>query len=130
MCQETHLKEQVIDCSYDFEQGLKVTETLLERFPDVDGIIACNDMVAISVYKVLHSKGIRVPEDVQLIGYDDIRLSVLMTPELTTIAQPVDKIGRKAAELIIRGDNHDNPKEFIFEAKLIQRDTTKLKGVI
>ena len=87
-------------------------------------------MVAISVYKVLHSKGIRVPEDVQLIGYDDIRLSVLMTPELTTIAQPVDKIGRKAAELIIRGDNHDNPKEFIFEAKLIQRDTTKLKGVI
>ncbi len=130
VCQENHRKEHVIDCSYDFEQGLKVTETLLERFPDVDGIIACNDMVAISVYKVLHSKGIRVPEDVQLIGYDDIRLSVLMTPELTTIAQPVDKIGRKAAELIIRGDNHDNPKEFIFEAKLIQRDTTKLKGVI
>lgn len=130
VCCENHRQEQVIDCSYDFEQGLKVTETLIETFPEVDGIIACNDMVAISVYKVLHSKGIRVPEDVQLIGYDDIRLSVLMTPELTTIAQPVDKIGRKAAELIIRNDNHDNPKEFIFEAKLIQRDTTKLKGAI
>ena len=130
VCCEHHRQEQVIDCSYDFEQGLKVTETLIETFPEVDGIIACNDMVAISVYKVLHSKGIRVPEDVQLIGYDDIRLSVLMTPELTTIAQPVDKIGRKAAELIIRGNNHENPKEFIFEAKLIQRDTTKLKGDI
>ncbi len=128
VCSENHRREQVIDCSYDFEQGLKVTETLIETFPDVDGIIACNDMVAISVYKVLHSKGIRVPEDVQLIGYDDIRLSVLMTPELTTIAQPVDKIGRKAAELIIRNDQHENPKEFIFEAKLIQRSTTKLKG--
>lgn len=130
VCREHHRQEQVIDCSYDFKQGLEVTEELLERFPDVDGIIACNDMVAISVYKILHSKGIRVPEDVQLIGYDDIRLSVLMTPELTTIAQPVDKIGRKAAELIIRNDNHDNPKEFIFEAKLIQRDTTKMKGDI
>jgi len=128
VCKEYGVREQTIDCTYDFETGLRVTESLLAQYPHVDGIIACNDMVAISVYKILKSKGFRVPEDVQLIGYDDIRLAALMTPELTTIAQPIEKIGRKAAELIIHNEGGHNQKEFIFETKLIQRSTTKLKG--
>ena len=128
VCKEYGIKEQTMDCTYDFETGLSVTETLLVQYPHVDGIIACNDMVAISVYKILKSKGLRVPEDVQLIGYDDIRLAALMTPELTTIAQPIEKIGKKAAELIIHNEGGHSQKEFIFETKLIQRSTTKLKG--
>lgn len=128
VCHEQNIKQQVVDCTYDFDKGLEVTETILSKYPDVDGIIACNDVVAISVYKVLNSKGIRVPEDVQIIGYDNIRLSKLVTPEVTTIAQPIDEIGQKAAELIINNDIDNNEKEFIFETKLIVRDTTKLKG--
>ncbi len=124
VCKEKGIKEQTVDCAYDFDQGIKVTEELLESFKDVDGIIACNDMVAISAYKVLHKKGIKVPEQIQLIGFDDIALAKLMTPELTTISQPVEEIGAKAAELIIlKDDNHK--QEYIFEAKLIERETTR-----
>lgn len=126
VCKEMGLKEQVVECDYDFNAGLKITEELLEKYPDVDGIIACNDMVAISVYKVLYKRGISVPGDVQIIGFDNISLSELMTPELTTIAQPIDEIGIKAAELIIEKDN--GQKEFVFETKLIVRETTKKKG--
>lgn len=126
VCREHGIKEQVIDCDYDFDEGLEMTERLLELYPDVDGIIACNDMVAISAYKVLHKRGISVPGQVQLVGFDNINLASLITPELTTIAQPVEEIGRKAAELIIKRDKGDNEKrEYIFNAKLIKRETTR-----
>lgn len=124
VCKEKGIKEQTVDCAYDFDQGMRITEELLEQFKDVDGIIACNDMVAISAYKVLHKKGIKVPEQIQLIGFDDIALARLMTPELTTISQPVEEIGAKAAELIILKDDSAK-QEYIFEAKLVERETTK-----
>ncbi len=124
VCKEKGIKEQTVDSAYDFDEGMKVTEELLEKFKDVDGIIACNDMVAISAYKVLHRKGIKVPEQIQLIGFDDIALAKLMTPELTTISQPVEDIGAKAAELIILRDEKAK-QEYVFEAKLVERETTK-----
>lgn len=122
ICKKQGIEEQTIECGYEFQDGLKVTEELLERFPHTDGIIACNDMVAVSVYKVLHSKGIKVPEQIQLIGFDNIAISSLMSPELTTIAQPIAEMGIKAASLIV-DCNKDN-KEYVFPAKLIKRETT------
>ena len=126
VCKEMGIQEQTVDCDYDFEQGLEKTKELLKQYPEVDGIIACNDMVAISVYKVLHQKKIAVPEEIQIIGYDNINLASLMTPELTTIAQPIEEIGKKAAEMIIdRKDGQKENKEYIFQATLIKRETTK-----
>lgn len=124
VCQEKGIKEQTIECAYDFDEGMRVTEELLEKYKDVDGIIACNDMVAISAYKVLIRSNIEVPKQVKLIGFDDIALSKLMTPALTTISQPVEEIGAKAAELIILKDE-DAKQEYIFEAKLVERETTR-----
>ena len=82
ICQEKGIKEQTMECAYDFNEGMRVTEKLLEEYKDVDGIIACNDMVAISAYKVLIRNNIQVPKQVKLIGFDDIALSKLMTPAL------------------------------------------------
>lgn len=126
VCRERGITEQVIDCDYDYDEGLVMAEQLLELYPDVDGIIACSDMVAIAVYKILHKRGIMVPEQVQLVGFDNINLASIITPELTTIAQPVEEIGKKAVELIINGkkDNNEN-NEYIFNARLIKRETTK-----
>ncbi len=122
VCKEHGLHEQTIDCGYEFQEGLEIMEELLKKFPHTDGIVACNDMVAVSVYKVLHSKGIKVPEQIQLIGFDDIAISSLMTPELTTIAQPITDMGIKAAQLI--ADSNKDNKEYVFSAKLIKRETT------
>ena len=128
VCKDRNIKIQKVDCEYDFNMGLRVAEEILEKYPKVDGIIACNDMVAISIYKVLHGKGIRVPEDIQLVGFDDIRLASLVTPELTTISQPIEEIGKKAAELIINRENNDEKKEYIFDTKLVVRQTTSLRN--
>ncbi len=129
VCKELGMKEQTIKCRYDFNEGIVMTEELLKAYPEVDGIIACNDMVAISIYKVLHKKQISVPEQIQIIGFDGVYLSELITPELTTIAQPIEEIGRKAAELIIHKEEQEvRGKEYVFPATLVERETTRRKG--
>ena len=126
VCQERGIPEQTVECDYDFDQGMTMTEELLERFPDVDGIIACNDIVAISTYKVLHKRTIPVPEKVQLIGFDDISFSALLSPELTTISQPVKEMAEKAVELIVNNElTGMTGREFVFPVTLVTRQTTK-----
>ena len=126
VCQEHGLEVRYVDCDYSFARGLKAAEEMLEKYPDVDGVMASNDMVALSTYKVLHRKGIQVPEQVQLIGYDDIEISALMSPGLTTIAQPIKEIGRKASELIIKNEGKERKEErYMFPVSLVKRETTK-----
>ena len=129
VCKEHGLTEQTVECDYDFDTGLAMTERLLQTYPNVDGIIACNDVVAISTYKILHKRKIAVPEQIQLIGFDDIHLSTLMSPELTTIGQPIREMAEKAVELIIDKTNNENNEKkgerFVFPVTLRRRETTK-----
>ena len=128
-CLEQGLAEQVVECDYDFNRGLAMTEELLERFPEVDGIIACNDIVAISTYKVLHRRGIPVPEKIQLVGFDDISFATLLSPELTTISQPIREMAEKAVDLIVNNElTGMTGGKFVFPVTLVARQTTKLKG--
>ena len=129
VCRERGITEQTVSCDYDFAAGLAMTEELLHTYPEVDGIIACNDIVAISTYKVLHKKGISVPEQVQLIGFDDVDFAQLMSPELTTICQPIEAMARKAADLLIyhtEGEaNRETGRQIVFPVSLKIRETTR-----
>ena len=126
VCQERNIPVQSVECDYDFNQGLSMTEELLEKYPDVDGIIACNDIVAISTYKVLYKKNISVPDQVQLVGFDDISFATLLSPELTTICQPVKEMAEKAVELIVNNKlTGMTGGKFIFPVALAARQTTK-----
>lgn len=126
VCRENGLKEQWLDCDYDYEEGLHAAEKLLREYPDVDGILACNDMVAIAAYKILLNKGLRVPEDVQLMGFDNIRFSRLFAPEFSTIIQPIREMGTLAVQVIVRYANGEPiRKENVFDVSLMERQTTK-----
>lgn len=125
ICSQYGLKEQSVDCAYDYEAGKRAAEKLLKQYPKADGIIACNDIVAIAVYKALTKKGFKIPEDIQMIGFDNIKFSRLCTPELTTVSQPIHEMGMMAAGIIIRhveGVNYQ--KENMFNVEVIQRETT------
>ncbi len=131
VCRERGIPERTIECDYDFNMGLAMTEELLRRFPEVDGIIACNDIVAISTYKVLHKRNISVPEQIQLVGFDDISFSTLISPELTTVNQPIQEMVKKAVELIVNNEiNGMTGGKFVFPVTLIPRQTTKKKETI
>lgn len=125
-CREMGIKENSIECDYDFHAGMALTEELLNSFPTLDGIMACNDIVAISIYKILHKRNISVPDKIQLIGFDNIRLSNLMSPELTTISQPIYEMAQKAISVILNADELGKTgKKYKFPVSLIKRETTK-----
>lgn len=126
VCKENNINPLFIESHYDFSDGLENAKELLRKFPDVDGILAASDMVAFSVYKVLYEMGKHVPEDVKIIGFDGIYLGNLMTPSLTTIAQPISEQGRLAARIIIDiVEKGEEPiKENIFPVSLKIRQTT------
>ncbi len=129
VCRERGIREQTVTCDYDFNAGIAMTRELLATYPDVDGIVACNDVVALSTYKVLYSKNIRVPEQVQIIGFDDIMWSRLFTPELTTIRQPIREMAARAMELLIEiNPTTERGREIVYPVELTVRETTRKKG--
>jgi len=125
ICREKGIEPRFVDTKFDYESGEESARELMERFPEVDGIVAANDIVALSTYRVIREWGKKVPEDIGLVGFDDVRISKLVTPAITTIHQPMTEMGRCAIEIIcssIRGEPYR--KDNVFGVDLIERDTT------
>lgn len=76
-------------------------QQLLTLTPRPDAVFACNDAMAVGVYQALFRAGLTIPDDVAVIGYDDIALSAYLTPPLTTIHQPKDTLGQVAIDLLL-----------------------------
>ncbi|WP_055107000.1 LacI family DNA-binding transcriptional regulator [Paenibacillus ihumii] len=75
---------------------------LLMEHPEIDGIFATSDIIGAFAIKECEIAGKRVPEDVKVVGYDDVNAARWLTPELTTIRQPIDEFGRMAVEVLSR----------------------------
>ena len=126
VCEERGITQKVVTCDYDFDAGLAITEELLKTWPEVNGIVACNDIVAISIYKILHRKNIDVPGQIQLIGFDDVSFSGLMSPGLSTIRQPIAQLGQRATQLLLSGKGAPKEgKREVLPVTLICRETTQ-----
>lgn len=113
--------------SFSLTEAEDWAKELFGRYPDTDGIIASNDMVASALLQEAYRLGKRVPEDVQIIGFDDIPLSRLLAPSLSTIHQPAYEMGREAARLLIQFiEGHQiERKSMKFPVKFIERQTTR-----
>jgi len=84
--------------------SINLTDCALDRLkvPEVSAIVCGNDFIAIGVMRALHEFGYRVPEDVSVIGFDDIPWARFSIPRLATIRQPVQALGTQASALLIR----------------------------
>ena len=99
----------------------------LQRRRKATLIVAGNDLIAISAIRCLSTWDIAVPDDVSVTGFDNIRWTDLVTPRLTTIAQPVGAIGARAVELLleqIEGKNVGSART-VFDVELVERDSVK-----
>jgi DNA-binding LacI/PurR family transcriptional regulator len=81
--------------------GEAATATLLAAAPDLDAVVAPSDLAALGALRALAAAGRRVPEDVAVTGYDDSVVAEAATPPLTSIRQPVDRMGRELARLLV-----------------------------
>ncbi|NMO97332.1 LacI family DNA-binding transcriptional regulator [Paenibacillus lemnae] len=113
--------------SFSFTEAEGWAKELFRRYPDSDGIIASNDIVASAVLQEAVGLGRRVPQDVQIIGFDDIPLSRLLIPSLSTIHQPAYEMGREAADLIIRliEGQYIESRHIQYAVEFIERQTTR-----
>lgn len=117
----------MVEGNFRIDGGQQAIETLIHRHPDVDGIFAGNDLMAVGAVKALNRLGKRIPDDIAVIGFDGIGLTEIVEPELTTIAQPIYEMGRLAATTLIQkisGEMIDN-RIHELDVKLIERDSTK-----
>ncbi|WP_327318584.1 LacI family DNA-binding transcriptional regulator [Streptomyces sp. NBC_01235] len=85
---------------YDDEHGYAAVETALHETPDFTAVLAGTDIVAAGAMQALRSAGLRVPEDVSIVGYDDIPLASQLTPQLTTVHVPYEEMGRVALRAV------------------------------
>ena len=108
------------------EMGYYGTLKLLRECPDVTAIFAITDAIAVGVLRAAYELNMNVPRDLSVLGFDDIPLASHVIPRLTTVAQSVERIGRTAADLLLRQIREpDEPRERIMVAtQLVVREST------
>ncbi|HEY6634149.1 MAG TPA: LacI family DNA-binding transcriptional regulator [Acidimicrobiia bacterium] len=83
------------------ESGAVAMSALLDRVPDLDAVVAANDRMALGAMHVLRGKGLRIPEDVAVTGFDDIEEAAWFAPPLTSVEQPLAEMGRQAVRRLL-----------------------------
>ena len=117
-------KDKIFLQNYTIETGYKGTVSLLEK-TNIDGICCGNDLIAIGAIKALKERGIKIPQDVKVIGFDDISISKYMDPPLTTIRQPIYEMGEEAVGMLIDViNNKEMEMSKVLKTELIVRETT------
>jgi LacI family transcriptional regulator len=108
--------------------GYQVTQKLLARGEPFSALFTFNDISAIGAIQALREAGRRVPEDVSVVGFDDIQSAAFQNPALTTVRQPLREMGKIAAEILLRRitapANIPHPHEIVVEPELIIRAST------
>jgi len=125
--QESWFSESyIVDGDYDMEASIEATLELLKTHSEIDGIFAANDIMAIGAMKAASQLGIRVPDELAIVGFDGIKLSSVTIPELTTIVQPIYEMGEKATKMLVSLMNQQEVGQtyYKFDVDLIERNST------
>ena len=128
VCEKKGVPHFVVDATEDQFVSMHyetIINMLLDKYPDVDGIFTSNDIIAAQVITICNKRGIKIPDQIKIVGYDDIDLCKLCSPSITTIHQSVDEICQYAVESIIfKAENKTMPSSITFPVRLIKRETT------
>ena len=107
--------------------------SLLDRHPDITAIFAANSVLAEGAFIELQSRGLRLPQEMSLVGYDDVPWMSIVRPAMTTVSQHADEIGRCAADLLIRrlrDDGDGPPLSITVDPTLVLRQSVhRLEGL-
>jgi LacI family transcriptional regulator len=117
-----------IACEPDEVGGLEATKLLLQKHPKIDGIFCFNDLVALGALDACNELRIKVPEHVALVGFDDIRLASLTTPQLSTLHVDKLKLGRVMVQMLLERikDGVAATSEEVIRPQLIVRQSAPL----
>ncbi|EGR4139750.1 substrate-binding domain-containing protein [Vibrio cholerae] len=120
----------IVESDFECEGGYQAFEKLYERGKLPSALFVSNDMMAMGVIQAASQRGLRVPDDLSLIGYDDVHIAKFMTPALTTIHQPKYRLGKAAVDtLLYRLENPDTTAQVVqLEPTLVVRNSVRKLG--
>jgi len=93
--------DYIVDGDFEFQGGFSAMQQLLRLDPRPQAVFTSNDAMAVGVYHALYLAGMHIPQDMAVMGYDDIELARYMTPPLSTIHQPKDELGQLAIDTLL-----------------------------
>jgi DNA-binding LacI/PurR family transcriptional regulator len=118
--------EYLVPGGFDIADGTKGIERLMALPTPPTAVVAANDLVAIGAITALKRMGKRVPDDVSIAGYDNIQMSELIDPPITTISQPTYQMGKSAMEAVFHqiNDPDSSGRVIHFDLPMIVRQST------
>jgi len=110
---------------WSYEGGYKAMKRLLEKAPHITALFSQNDRMAIGAMRALREAGRRIPDDVAIVGYDDIPAAAYSHPPLTTIRQPMQQVGKVATRMLIEliDDPDAEREEILLKTELVHRNS-------
>jgi DNA-binding LacI/PurR family transcriptional regulator len=109
--------------NFTYPSGVAAMNALLERCPDLDAVFAASDAMALGAMTALLAHGRRIPDDVAVVGFDDLELALSADPPLSSVRQPIESQGREMARLLLRiiGSGDRTPTRVLLGTELIVR---------
>ncbi|MGL4192140.1 MAG: substrate-binding domain-containing protein [Vibrio sp.] len=117
----------IVEADFECTGGYQAFEKLCQRGTLPSALFVCNDMMAMGVIQAAHHRGMQIPDDLSLIGYDDIHIAKFMSPALTTIHQPKYRLGQAAIDTLLHRlqNPHAAPQVVQLEPTLVERSSVK-----
>lgn len=111
--------------NFTYEGGYLGMKRLLARHCPLDGVFAANDLSALGALRALRDDGYQCPDDIRIVGFDDIEATRYVYPSLTTIRQPMDKIGQVALEMLLKQMTGESVQShlILLPAELVRRES-------
>ncbi len=117
---------EVLDLEEPYDNFLEEVEVFLRQHPEIDALFTINDFTAIDAISILEKLGQKVPEDVQVVGYDGIRQAEERTQYLSTIRQPIEEMATEAVQCLLDIlDKKDRPLQITLPISYLEGKTTK-----
>ncbi|API92628.1 MULTISPECIES: LacI family DNA-binding transcriptional regulator [unclassified Virgibacillus] len=109
--------------AFNFEDGKHAFRSIMAHHPETTAIFAASDEMAAGVISEAHAQGIRVPDDLSIIGYDNTKLAMMTVPALTTVSQEFDTMGNRAAELLCHSIMGEDIESLSLKHKIVERES-------
>ena len=114
----------VYEGDFSIESGNKVAQLILANHPETTAIVSVNDRMAIGVIQGIQARGLSVPADITVVGYDDILFAQLISPALTTINQRAHELGRVATQMLFDILANQKPEPVVLPTELVVRQSS------
>ncbi len=111
------------EADFTYDDGARAMTTLLDRHPDLDAVFVGSDNMAAAALRVLKARERSVPDDVMVVGFDDLAVAQQAEPSLTTVSQPIRSLGHEMALMLMRVIDGESPSPIILPTHLVVRES-------